>query len=234
MIDIHCHILPGLDDGAKDLEESLAMARQAYLDGIRHIIATPHYNDKFRVTRSTVLQAVADFQQELDKNGLDLRIYPGSEVRMESSEAFEAQLRQGDFCFLNENPQYILLEQHWHGYVEETPDVVRRMAAQGTIIIVPHPERHIFFRDRPELLDELLELGAWTQISVDSMLGNNGEDAKQFAFRLLDEGKLHTIATDAHSTSRKPNLSEGFTLIKQRKGEAAAQAIYDRIATILR
>lgn len=233
MIDIHCHILPGVDDGSESLEESLAMARQAVQDGIRHIVVTPHFNDKFRVERSEVLAATAALQNELDRVGIGIRLHPGSEVRLEDANRFEEDLRQGAFCFLNDNGRHLLLEQRWHSYHPQTPEVVRRLITRGIIPIVPHPERHFFFREEAGLLEELLAAGAWTQVSVDSLLGANGPEARDFARLLLDRNQAHTLATDAHNVTRKPNLSEGFRIVREGWGNARAEEIRLRLEGIL-
>ena len=100
-------------------------------------------------------------------------------------------------------------------------------------MIIPHPERHFFFRENPELLDELIALGAWTQISVDSLIGKNGAEAENFALQLLSRGSIHTLATDAHNTKRRPNLSLGYAIVEQRAGISAADAIRSRMLTIV-
>ncbi|WP_199622310.1 tyrosine-protein phosphatase [Paenibacillus alkalitolerans] len=233
MIDIHCHILPGVDDGAIDMAMAVGMARLAHEDGIRTIVATPHFNSVFLVESGTVRAKVSELQAELDRLNIPLAILPGNELRLERPQFIYEALKEKRFCYLADNPGYVLMEQSWEGYNEETPDVVERLRAQGTTVILPHPERHIFFRQQPELLEELLGIGVWTQVSVDSLIGNNGAEAEAFALSLVDQGQAHTLATDAHNLRRKPNLSLGYKLVEERAGADAAKQIRDRMELIV-
>jgi protein-tyrosine phosphatase len=233
MIDIHCHIIPGVDDGASDLEEALEMARIAYADGIRHIIATPHFANTYLTDRNKVLHGVETLRSALEKAALPVQIYPGNEVRLESAEFVRQHAKERNFCFLGPAERFILLEQSWKRYNEDTPEVLRWLLEQGIQPIIPHPERHLFFRRQPELLLQLIKMGAWTQVSVDSLLGKNGEDAKSFGEWLIDEKKAHTLATDAHNPRRKPNLSLGYEIVRRLAGEAEAEAMHERAARII-
>ncbi|MFD2615090.1 tyrosine-protein phosphatase [Paenibacillus gansuensis] len=229
MIDIHCHILPGVDDGAKTLEESVGMARLAYEDGVRAIIATPHFTDSLRVKRETVLRLTADVQDALELAGIPLKVYPGNELRLESFDFVKEQVRHQSFCYLGRNGNFVLLEQRWAEYTDSTPEVIRWFADQGVQPIIPHPERHIFFRTEPQLLLDCLEAGAWTQVSADSLIGKNSKEAEEFAYWMIDGNYVHTLATDAHNLIRKPNLSEGFARVRQRGGAKQAEAIMERM-----
>ncbi|TBL71182.1 tyrosine-protein phosphatase [Paenibacillus thalictri] len=233
MIDIHCHILHHIDDGASDLNESLDMARIAYNDGVRDIIVTPHFNQGWRSTRALVDERLQELQAAIHQAGIGITLHRGNELTLESAEFFHEHNQLQHFHYLAGKPSFLLVEMPWSGYNEAAPDIVRHLRDQGATPILAHPERHIFFRERPELLDNLLEAGIWTQVTVDSLLGKNGEDARLFGLRLLDQGQVHTIATDAHNVKRKPNLSEGYRIIAERQGQAAADAIQDRIKQIL-
>jgi len=233
MIDIHCHILPGVDDGAKDMDMAVTMARVAAEDGIRTIVATPHYNFVWKVEQETVRAKASELQAELDRLGIDLRIRCGNELRLENRSFVQKTLAEERICFLGDNPAFVLMEEPWEGFQPETWDVLETMRGRGTTVILAHPERHLFFRAEPKLLDRMIDTGAvWTQVSVDSLLGNNGPDAQAFAYRLVDRGLAHTLATDAHNITRKPILALGFDAVAARAGAAAADAIRDRMATI--
>jgi protein-tyrosine phosphatase len=228
MIDIHCHILHGIDDGAYDLDESLAMARHAYHDGIRHIIATPHLNIHYNNTRAHVQNKTAILQKVFDQHNIQIKLHPGNEVQLKDKLTFYRQVEQNEFCFLGPDSRYVLLEQRWTDYDPETPEIVAWLLARGIIPIIPHPERHIFFRKQPELITNLVEAGAWTQVSVDSLLGNNNQEAQEYANRLIDANHVHTLATDAHNINRKPALAIGYTYIGDRAGKARADEINAR------
>ncbi|UVI28932.1 tyrosine-protein phosphatase [Paenibacillus spongiae] len=229
LTDIHCHILDGVDDGAKDLQESLEMARIALRHGTHHIVATPHFFEKCIIPRDHLLEKVNLLQQELDRQGIAVRISAGNEVRLESARFIEEHLQKESFCYLNEAGSFILLEQRWDGYCPDTEEVVDWFLKQGTTPIIPHPERHFFFREDPELLSRLIAQGAWTQVSVDSLLGTNGKEAEIFGRQLVERNEVHTLASDAHNVVRKPNLSEGIRLVSEWAGPARVQEIIDRI-----
>ncbi|MDF2959044.1 MAG: hypothetical protein K0S39_779 [Paenibacillus sp.] len=233
MFDIHCHILHEIDDGAKNLPEALEMARIAYDDGIRHIVATPHFKSDLLSHRNLVDQRVHELQTALNEAAIDITIHRGNEVCLESADFFHQHHKQQSFHCLTGGSSYLLMEQPWTNYCPDTIDVVRYLLLKGITPIIPHPERHSFFREQPELLDALLQEGAWTQVTVDSLLGKNNEDARSFALRLLEQGQIHTIATDAHNVNRKPNLSEGFRIIEAYSSKAQAQDILSRMKQVV-
>lgn len=229
MIDIHCHILSGMDDGAKDLQESVAMAKIAYRDGVRHIIATPHFCNSFMARPETQLSKLVELRKALKREGIPVTVTPGNEVRLENAEYIYGHEAAGNFLYLDSQKKFILLEQRWAEYQPQTEEVCRWFITRGTTPIIPHPERHAFFRRQPELLYRLMELGAWTQVTVDSLLGKNGVEAAQFSRQMLQRRQVHVLATDAHNTKRKPNLSKGFRFVKKFAGEKEAHAIFQRM-----
>ncbi|MFC5404613.1 tyrosine-protein phosphatase [Cohnella soli] len=233
MIDIHCHILHGVDDGAKDMEESVAMARIAYEDGIRDIIVTPHFNDTFLVEADLMLRKSEELQRELDRQGIAIRMHPGNEVRFEGNALFTDYKRSGKFAYLGSPAKYLLFEQRWTFYNDETPEFIERLLHDGVTPIIAHPERHFFFRDTPELLLELIELGAWTQVSADSLVGNFGPEAAQFGQWLCETGRASTLATDSHNVNRKPNLRAGHDLFVQYAGAEALEELEARTKLII-
>jgi protein-tyrosine phosphatase len=233
MIDIHCHILYGLDDGAKDLNESLEMAKIAYDDGVRHMIATPHCNMTMLNYKEIVLAKVLELQAALDEAGIQVQIHPGAEFMLENKSFFDEHYSKGSFHPLGKSDKFILLEQRWDGYVPCTLEVLEFLKERGVKAIVPHPERHWFFRENPQLLISLIEAGAWTQVSVDSLLGKNNEDARKFSEWMVEQDLLHTLATDAHNVTRRPNLSLGYERVRQLAGEARIREIAGRAEEIL-
>jgi protein-tyrosine phosphatase len=233
MIDIHCHILYGIDDGADDMKESIEMARLAYQDGIRHIIATPHFSANYFNHKEIVQNKVKELQENLNLEQIPITIHPGNEVRLESADFIYEHAREENFCFLGNHSKFILLEQTWKQYCEETIEIVKWFQENGKVIILPHPERHFFFRKNPLLLKQLIDLGCWTQVSVDSMLGKNSDEVKDFSTWLLENNYVHTLATDAHNIHRKPNLSEGFRLVAALAGKQRAEEILKRMDSIL-
>lgn len=233
MIDIHCHILAGVDDGASDNAESIAMAKLAQQDGIRHIFATPHFTLSYYNHRELVERKVQELQKTLDDLSIEVQIHPSNEVRIESNAFVYEQTKNNHFCYLGLNQRFVLLEQPWAGYAPDSLELVRWFMDRDIRPVIPHPERHIFFRQEPQLLDQLIEAGAWTQVTADSLIGNNHEDARNFAARLVERGLVHTLATDAHNIRRKPNLSLGYAAVERLAGRKAAEAIRDRMTQFI-
>lgn len=233
MIDIHCHILPGIDDGAQDMKESIEMARIAYDDGIRHIIATPHFSADHYTHRRRVRDKVNELQNQLHLHNIGITVHAGHEVRLENPAFIEEHTRNESYFYLGAASKFILLEQVWEGYCEETPKIVESFMKRGIRPIIPHPERHFFFRDRPQLLIDLIRQGCFTQVSVDSLLGKNSNDALTFSHWLIEQDYLHVIATDAHNVRRKPNLSEGFRIVAEIAGDQRTDEIRLRLQQII-
>ncbi len=234
MIDIHCHILEGIDDGAEDMDESIAMAKIAFNDGIQHIIATPHFTENHINDKAIVDHKVTELQKRLKNEQIPITIHCGNEVRIESAAFIYEHMQKKTFHYLGKDNKFILLEQSWKAYNENSPEIVQGFLDQGVTPIIPHPERHVFFRKRPKLLLDLIQMGCWTQISVDSLLGKNSDDAKEFAEWLMENDLIHTIATDAHNTNRRPNLSEGFRIVNVFAGTKRAEEIHLRLQQIVK
>ncbi len=233
MVDIHCHILPGIDDGAENILETIEMAKLASADGTRHIIATPHFNHTFLNSVEVVHKLVPQVQHAIDLAGVDITIHPGNEVRLESKDFVVSHTLNKQYCYLAGNPKFLLLEQSWHNYYAQTLEIIQWFQERGTRIIIPHPERHSFFRNEPQLLVKLIEAGVWTQVSVDSLLGKNSDAAQRLAEWLIQHNYVHMLATDAHNIRRKPNLSLGFDIVDHLVGSARVQEMKDRAWSIL-
>lgn len=233
MIDIHCHILYGVDDGAQDLTESVEMARIAYEDGMRHIIATPHFTANHLNMKPTVEAKVIELQKQLNKEQIPITIHPGNEVRLESASFVYEHAKHDHFCYLGDDQNFILLEQPWKKYNENTIEVIKWLRSKHITPIIAHPERHVFFRENPLLLKQLIDLGCWTQVTADSIIGKNTEEAKQFCAWLLENDFVSTLATDAHNTRRKPNLSTGFNIVAELAGSQRVQEIQTRMKKII-
>ena len=191
MIDIHCHILPGMDDGPDHLETSLSMARIAAGDGIGTIIATPH-TDGIRVNRESVPDRVHDLNRELKRHHIDLAVLPGYEIPYHLlSELAPTHTLAGS--------NYVLIEFP-HAYVPgDAPATVFRLLAQGFIPIIAHPERNRDILRNPDLLENLIEAGALSQLTAVSITGDLGPDIQQCAHSLLVRKMAHFIATDSQA-----------------------------------
>ncbi len=237
MIDSHNHLLPGIDDGAKDFEETLKMCRMAVGDGIRVIVATPHsFDGKFINDVNIIKSMVRDLNTELTSTGLDLTIVPGMEVRVTGDLA--ELLAGGKILALNEG-KYVLLEFHPSQIPAGFENLVRNLGTIGFSIILGHPEKNTVIQKRPEYLFKLCkQFKPWAivvQVSADSLTGKNGFRAKRTVISLLKHRLAHIIATDAHSPSgRIPRLSEAVDVASSLVGkENALKMVQDIPAAVL-
>ena len=212
MLDLHCHILPGVNDGASSPEESLAMARFSASDGITHVIATPHCHTKCRLLRADILPHVARLNDAVATAGIPLTVLPGSEIQVTDSALYRQEFEAGLYCHLGDRPTFTLLEFNWkpERYPPDATELVEWLRGRGTTPIIAHPERLGFLADHPERLKALTEAGAWLQVTVNSLLGNHGPSPKVSAGALLGEYPNAVLATDAHNTKRCSGLTAGY------------------------
>ncbi|WP_283749870.1 tyrosine-protein phosphatase [Bacillus cereus] len=218
MIDLHCHILPGVDDGAQTVTDSLAMAQKAVQEGIHTIVATPHHqNGKYVNERISIIHQVKQLNDELQQNEIQLKILPGQEVRLYGDllEDYEA----GKIVTLNETNEYILIEfpsNHVPRYAEQ---ILYELRVKGMTPIIVHPERNVELIERPDKLYNLVSKGALTQVTAGSLLGKFGKKIKKFSLQLVEHNLTHMIASDAHNTtSRGFHLAESYELIGKEFG----------------
>jgi protein-tyrosine phosphatase len=203
-IDLHCHILPGLDDGPASMEESLEMCRIAYQDGIRTLVAAPHtlsgvyFNDM-----ETILGALVALRSELQNAGLDIEVLPGSEVHV--NPAIPQMIQQGSIVTINPPGRAVMLE--FPQFFD--PGVMCRflesLVAEGIIPVISHPERTPKFTDL-NLLRDMVKAGALTQVTAMSLTGDFGSVPQSLARSFLEEGLVHVIASDGHSAKQRPPL----------------------------
>lgn len=215
MIDIHCHILPGIDDGPKDIRESVAMARIAAEDGIKKIVATPHLKtDIYPPTEIT--DRVVQLNERVAKEGIDIEILPGADV----SVLLDPSLLKA-YCI--NKTDYILVEfPHTH-LPSNSLDLLFNFSVNGFVPIITHPERNISIMQNPELLFQLLDANALVQITASSIAGGFGPEIQECSLYLLKKGVVDIIATDAHSSEwRRPNLTKGLDVAERIIGKEKA------------
>lgn len=226
MIDIHAHILPGLDDGARDLETALQMARVAAADGIKKVIATPHViTGTYENSRSEILAAVNSFNQELRQQQIALEVLPGAEYRLEAN--LPQRLRSGEVLTLNEHTPYLLVELPAAVLPPDFERVMYEIQLQGVIPIIAHPERNHVIMEKPSILQELTARGILAQITATSVTGDFGSKIRQASFRLIKQGSVQILASDAHHHEgrRSPQLSAARAEIKKQAGDAYAYGL---------
>jgi protein-tyrosine phosphatase len=235
MFDLHCHILPGVDDGAASLEEALAMARFCVRDGITHVVATPHCHRHCRLLRADILPHVARLNEELAGAGVPLTVLPGSEVQVTDSAAYRRECAAGLYCHLGDGPAFTLLEFNWkpEQYPADATELVGWLRERGTTPIIAHPERHGFFTDDPGRLRALADAGAWIQVTVDSLLGNHGSAPRSAGEALLRDYPNAVLASDAHNLRRCSGLSAGYAWVRERFGSERADELRARADQVL-
>lgn len=200
MIDIHSHILPGVDDGADDYEQSLKMVAEAYQQGITGIVATPHFRGRDQ-KRELIKTRLQKLQTKVEAAGLPVDIFPGAEITIRSDLAH--RLSQDKLIFLNQG-SYLLLELPFDRIPDYTEDLFYDLGVMDCRIIIAHPERCQPILENPELLLSLLDKdGVFAQLNVGSLVGKNGAPIKRLAEELVRRNMVHFLATDSHSA--KPN-----------------------------
>ena len=223
MIDLHCHILPGLDDGSSSAEESLAMARLALQDGIRTIVATPHALDGvYNVSFKAIAEGVASFQELLITKGLELQVLVGSDVHL--CPGMADKIKKGTVGTINNTGRYFLLELPHQAIPAGVKEEIFALRVQGITPIITHPERHPAILRDWALLDEFIAMGALSQITAMSLTGEFGEAVQRCARELLKHRLVHVIASDAHAADRRPPL------LSKAVREAAALTGSDTLA----
>ena len=217
MIDLHTHILPGIDDGSSSLEMSLAMARIAVADGISQMACTPHiYPGLYRNDRAGIRAARDALQTELDWHGIPLLLTTGADVHLVPG-LLEA-LCAGTVPTLH-NTRYLLLEPSHHVAPPRFAESVLGLVAAGYVPVITHPERLTWIEDHYPVFVELTRQGAWMQVTAGALTGLFGPRAKYWSERFLGEGLTHIIASDAHSSGRRvPVLSEARAVAEKLLG----------------
>jgi len=208
LIDLHCHILPGADDGPSDETESVAMAEMAVADGIHTIVATPHsHNGIYIYSRLQVLHRVMKLQAVFERSGISLALCAGADVQLHAGLA--DRLFTDEVMTLNNGKKYLLVEFPHQRLTEEFHNELFRIIVKGVVPVITHPERHAALQERPEVLARLVQMGCLVQVTAMSITGDFGQQAMECAHGLLKRRLVHVIATDAHSAeSRPPVLSE--------------------------
>jgi len=212
MIDLHCHVLPGLDDGPRFLQESLDMARTAVKNNIQTIVATPHSLNGFFVNYwESIVSVTSSVQEALTRENIALDIYPGMEVQM-SPDLFEA-LERGEAATINNNGSYMLVEFPPFSMPGGAREFIFKLKLQGITPVIAHPERHLILQNDLNQLHELVQQGALCQLTALSLTGEFGISVQKSAEQMIRTGLAHVIATDAHFDNDRINaLSESVDL----------------------
>lgn len=217
MIDIHCHILPGVDDGAKTITESIAMAKKAESEGIKKIIATPNYPIDFHNPAKEIIDHVATLNAELVREGVQVKILPGQELSLYKE--IKKDLISGSLLPLNQTTKFIPLALPSTNIPTEITNIMFELQIEGYIPIILHPERITAFQDNPDKLYRFVKNGALTQITAGSLLGKFGKKVEKLAHQFIESNLTHFIASDAHNTKKRGfYLTDAYQNMKKRYG----------------
>lgn len=221
MIDIHHHLLFGLDDGADDIETSVAMARMAADDGITHIACTPHANSRFHFDPAANQEKLEQLRARLeDKITLGL----GCDFHL-SFDNIEDAMKDPAKYTIN-HKKYLLVEFADFAIPQQMTHVFYEFLVAGVQPIITHPERNLTIQKAPQRLDEWLHGGCLVQVTASSLTGRFGRTAMSFSHKLLQENKVHFLATDAHDLlSRPPQMKEAFDLVAKQYGAETAERL---------
>jgi protein-tyrosine phosphatase len=233
VIDLHSHILSGLDDGAQDVAASVEMARMAVADGITAMACTPHvFPGKYPNSSATILPAMHALQALLDAQDIPLKLHSGADVHIAPD--LVDRLSDGSVPTLN-NSRYFLLEPPHEILPPRLEDFVSRLFQAGFVPIITHPERLLWAGRHYETIRRLADIGCPMQVTAGSIVGAFGAAATELAQRMLKESLVSFFASDGHGTTwRKPLLSEAYAAVAAQFGSEQAQKMFiDRPAAIL-
>ena len=202
MIDLHCHILPGIDDGSKTLKESLEMARIFEQAGYSHVVATPHAvpGTTWMPKPEEIREQLRRMNQAIAKNGIKLKVLPGMEIALDPN--ISDLLDQGRVQPLA-GTSYVLVEPPFQRLPLGWDQAVFNVLSRGFSVLLAHPERCAQLSAKPQLCDKLIESGVYFQVNWDSFLGHHGHTAQKMAIYLAGKAYIHCLATDSHDSKSR-------------------------------
>jgi protein-tyrosine phosphatase len=225
MVDLHCHLLPGIDDGPSDLEESVLMCRLAAAEGCEVMVTTPHQHHPnwWNGDRHELAELRRRLQERVGERP---RLLPGAEIRVGFDFLGEVERLPGGSLQVLAGSRYLLIELDRRGMGPDPAAIVHELTVAGWRPIIAHPELYPWLMDEVELARHLVELGALLQVTAMSVTGEFGKRAEESCHRLLEEDLVHFVASDCHGCDyRPPGLRRAYATIAARWGERTARAL---------
>jgi protein-tyrosine phosphatase len=224
MIDVHCHILPFVDDGAKSWEMAVAMCRVAIADGVKHIVATPHCNDRYVYERERFQLMLGELSERI---GSQLTFSLGCDFHFSYENVQDALANKGRYVIGNSG--YLLVEFSDYGIAPTVQNLLERLMNHGMTPIITHPERNMLLLKQPERVLEFADQGCWIQVTANSFTGFWGDRSREMAKWLLAREAVHVVASDAHDPERRsPVLSLAREVIDKLAGSEMAIALFEK------
>lgn len=219
MVDLHCHLLPEIDDGSKSMETSLWLAKKATENGVTHALLTPHHmNGRYVNHKQDVIRRTKEFQEQLRSHDIRLTVFPGQEVRI-NGQLLKA-LDEDDILFADTGNRYLMLEFPDDDVPYYTNQMIFDLQQRGITPVIVHPERNTKIMAKPELLYQLLEKGCLSQITASSYVGSFGKKVENFSRQLIEAGQGYVFASDAHDLpGRKYEMRQAFEKLSQEFGQ---------------
>jgi protein-tyrosine phosphatase len=217
-VDVHCHCLPGIDDGPRTTAEAVDLCRALVGDGITTVVATPHQLGAYELRNhgAMIRQRVAELRATLEAEAVPLNVLPGAEVRID--ERIPWLLDAGDVVTVGDAGSHMLLELPQNQFVDPSP-LIRTLARAGVCAVITHPERLPEVVRRPTIVRRWVDAGGLLQVTAASLAGRFGADAEQVAWGLIAAGLVAIVATDAHGARhRSPRMSQAIALLEERHG----------------
>ncbi|HXM99353.1 MAG TPA: CpsB/CapC family capsule biosynthesis tyrosine phosphatase [Candidatus Dormibacteraeota bacterium] len=222
MVDLHCHILPGLDDGAETMEDAIAMAEMAIADGITHLVATPHSSSEHTFDYAAVRRLSVELQEVI---GHRLKIATGCDFHLNPENLAALRMNPSSFCINQKN--YLLVEFNEFSIPPVLDQTLHDLQLAGLHPVVTHPERNSIIRTNPERLGNWVRMGCFVQVTAGSLLGAFGASAKVDGEKWIEQGWIHFVSSDGHNlTSRPPKLNEAFEAVRNSFGTEKANALF--------
>jgi len=222
MVDLHCHLLPGLDDGPSSMEESLRMAETAIADGITHVVATPHASDRYHFDFGRVRRLRDELQAQM---GEKLKIATGCDFHVNPENLSELRRNPSSYC-INQR-DYLLLEFNEVSIPPAMDQTLHEIQLSGLRPIITHPERNAILRARPERLKHWVRRGCYAQVTGGALTGVFGPAAQKISTDWIHEGLIHFVASDAHNTRTRPlQLQPAYNAVVDQFGEEKARALF--------
>lgn len=228
MIDTHCHLLPGIDDGAKTMDESLTLVKLAVEDGISHIVLTPHLHfGRFDNTLPVIQENFAVLQEAVKQAGINVKLAYAAEVRIDSDMLALVASKKLPLYGEYQSQHYMLLELP-HSHIPAGSDMLVKYLKKYNITpVIAHPERNRDLLKDPHKIMPFVRLGCWFQLTASSITGHFGEECKALALQYLEQDLIHIVASDAHNLKRRPPLlSQARQEVVALFGEDRAQQLF--------